>query len=77
MTYEEALKMIQIHSEYHDYLGVRFRRKIIPKNIADYSNYLNDLTKIRIKLSNEDAKNYSRNNDFAVISFPLWLLDEE
>ena len=77
MTYDEALKMIQLHSEYHDYLGERCRRKVIPKNITDYSNYLNDLTKSRIKLSNEDAKNYSSNNDFAVISFPLWLLDEE
>jgi hypothetical protein len=77
MTYQDAQEMITIHGEYYSDLGRPFKRKIIPKKSDDVYKYMSDLFSKHNSISNEDAKRYSSNNEFAVMSFDITYLNED
>ncbi|MCL9804780.1 hypothetical protein NAT51_04565 [Flavobacterium amniphilum] len=76
MTFEEALKMIETHGEYHNYLDRTFKTKVLPKNPNDLMTYFSDLFVKRIYISNEDAKKYSSDNHFQISSFDIDFIND-
>ena len=77
MTYDEAVKMIEIHGEYSKYLGDTFKMKIVPLNPQDYNKFVADILINKIYVSNLDVKAYSSDGYFAVNSFNLKVLNED
>ena len=70
MTFEESIRLTEEIGESHiDYRGMRMRVIVTPANHEDFKKYLTDYR--RGDFSNETAKLYSSNGQFAVCG--LWM----
>ncbi len=77
MTYDEAVKMIEIHGEYSKYLGEIFKMKIVPLNSQDYEKFATDILVNKIFVSNLNVQTYSSDGYFAVNSYNLQAINED
>jgi len=75
MTYEEAVKYIEIHGEYYNELNISYKRKILPSKASDIFKYMSDLLDKKY-ISNEDSKRYSSDDKFGVLGFKTNWLNE-
>ena len=76
MTFEEALRIIKLE-EYHIVNEEKCKRKIVPKTGKYLFEYTSHMYSNNIQISNEQAKVFSKDNNFAIISYPLWALPGE